>query len=347
MSNFQQPSRPWITSNAAIFPFFQQVPTRTRTSVRPRARSCLQTTTNHGSSDVCSLDTPTWPVISWFLEPVCHPLPATHPSTQPRRGHSTSSMSVSSSAEDVSDSEASVPSSPSQAMEIRDDTIRKTFNTTLWPPPSSPFSPAPIHLLRCPSSIPGLIGSDHIWAWCILMGTGAGQRVIIASRSDDFFPNSHWRQPRSRLPTASSVQSVSTLSHVSMTPIGVIPPNMTSPSRAPILAGRDTFPRSDYLAPSLQQRVHDKGIGDRCESRSAHGMALQARHTQKQADHQERVGESRQVEDPIQRPTNGHDYEKGLTSSDIFTKSIVDGWCTSVTRFRGLSGPAKPTKITT
>jgi len=47
------------------------------------------------------------------------------------------------------------------------------------------------------------------------------------------------------------------------------------------------------------------------------------RGTQKRVGHQEHVGVSRQVEDLVQRPTNGHDYEEGLTPSDrYFTKSI-------------------------
>ena len=41
-------------------------------------------------------------------------------------------------------------------------------------------------------------------------------------------------------------------------------------------------------------------------------MAAQTWDTQKRVDHQECVGESRQVEDSIQRPTNGHDYKEGL-----------------------------------
>ena len=57
-------------------------------------------------------------------------------------------------------------------------------------------------------------------------------------------------------------------------------------------------------------------------------MAPQAGDTQKRVDHQERVGESRQAEDSIQRPTNGHDYKEGLTPSErllYFTKfDMVD-----------------------
>jgi len=46
-------------------------------------------------------------------------------------------------------------------------------------------------------------------------------------------------------------------------------------------------------------------------------VAPQARDTQKRVDHQERVGESRQAEDSIQRPTNGHDYKEGLTEAPL------------------------------
>ena len=60
-------------------------------------------------------------------------------------------------------------------------------------------------------------------------------------------------------------------------------------------------------------------------------MAAQAWHTQKRVDHQERVGESRQVEDSIQRPTNGHDYKEGLTPSpNIYVTSSLS---LSLTKF--------------
>jgi hypothetical protein len=44
-------------------------------------------------------------------------------------------------------------------------------------------------------------------------------------------------------------------------------------------------------------------------------MAAQAGHTEKRVDHQERVGEGRQAQDPIEWPTNGHHYQEGLMPS--------------------------------
>jgi len=50
--------------------------------------------------------------------------------------------------------------------------------------------------------------------------------------------------------------SVSALSHVSMTPIGIIPPNMTSPFHAPILAAAIHSPGAQLpRAPSLLQQA--------------------------------------------------------------------------------------------
>jgi len=85
ISNFQQSSRSWITSSAAISPSSVRLPVLVR-----RARCRLQPTTNtsHGFSNFCSLDTPTWPVISCFLK--ASPPATSYPSfssTAPRSQH--------------------------------------------------------------------------------------------------------------------------------------------------------------------------------------------------------------------------------------------------------------------